>query len=337
LSALLEVRGLTKHFPVRRGVLRRQVGAVRAVDGVDLSLEAGESFALVGESGSGKTTLGRCIVRLLEPTSGSVLFAGVDLARLPERELRRRRRDFQIVFQDPYGSLDPRMRVGRILSEPLEVHGLGDRAGRRRRVLELLELVGLPASAAHRYPHEFSGGQRQRIGIARALATGPRLLVADEPVSALDVSVRAQILNLLARLQARLGLTLLLVAHDLALVEQIADRVGVLYLGRLVEVGPTERIFADPQHPYTARLLASVPVADPSRRGPRPVLPGEVASALEPPAGCAFHPRCPVARERCRAERPDLVAVGSGHQAACYYPGEVAGPDGDWNFSDRAT
>jgi oligopeptide/dipeptide ABC transporter ATP-binding protein len=337
VTTLLEVRGLHKHFPVRRGLLRRQVGAIRAVEDVSLVLEAGESFALVGESGSGKTTLGRCIVRLLEPTSGAVLFRGVDLAALPERQLRRRRRDFQIVFQDPYGSLDPRLRVRRILAEPLEVHGLGDRAGRRRRVLELLDLVGLPAAAAERYPHEFSGGQRQRIGIARALATEPALLVADEPVSALDVSVRAQILNLLASLQQRLGLTLLLIAHDLALVEQIADRVGVLYLGRLVEVGPTARVFAAPQHPYTARLLASVPVADPSRRAPRPVLPGEVASALAPPPGCAFHPRCPVARERCSRETPILAAVGSRHEAACFYPGEVDRTGPAWNFSDRAT
>ncbi len=319
-GALLELEGLGKRFPVRRGLLRRQVGAVAAVDGVDLALQAGETFALVGESGSGKTTLARMVMRLLEPSAGSIRFAGDDLLALSGEALRRRRRDFQMVFQDPFGSLNPRLRIGRILAEPLEVHGLGTPEERRRRVDELLELVGLPAEAAGRYPHEFSGGQRQRIGIARALATDPRLLVADEPVSALDVSVRAQILNLLAGLQQRLGLTLLLIAHDLALVEQLADRVGVMYMGRLVEVAPARQLFAAPRHPYTASLLASVPVADPgrARRGAR--LRGEIGSVLSPPPGCAFHPRCPAVRERCRQERPALVPVEAEGAAACFYP-----------------
>jgi ABC-type glutathione transport system ATPase component len=274
---LLELAGLAKRFPVRRGLLRRRVGSIAAVDGVDLALEAGECFALVGESGSGKTTLARMAVRLLAPSTGAIRFEGEDLLALSGERLRRRRRDFQMVFQDPFGSLDPRQRAARILTEPLVVHGIGSRAARRQRVAELLELVGLPNDAGGRYPHEFSGGQRQRLGIARALATEPRLLVADEPVSALDVSVRAQVLNLLARLQRGLGLTLLLIAHDLALVEQLADRVGVMHRGRLVEVGPTRELFAAPRDPYTARLLAAVPVADPAKRG-RAGGPGTFAS-----------------------------------------------------------
>ncbi len=325
-GTLLELAGLSKRFPVRRGVLRREVASVAAVDDVDLSLQAGECFALVGESGSGKTTLARMVMRLLPPTSGAIRFAGEDLLALRGRDLRRRRRDVQMVFQDPFGSLDPRLRVGTLVAEPLAVHGIGSPAERRRRVVELLQLVGLPEEAVGRYPHEFSGGQRQRLGIARALATAPRLLVADEPVSALDVSVRAPVLNLLSDLQRRLGLTLLLIAHDLALVEQIADRVGVLYMGRLVEVAPSRDLFAAPQHPYTASLLAAVPVADPSRRGRRGRLPGEIGSAVEPPSGCAFHPRCPAARDRCHRERPLLAPLGPGRAAACFYPGETTVP-----------
>ncbi len=322
-ETLLELAGLTKRFPVRRGLLRREIASVTAVDGVDLTLARGECFALVGESGSGKTTLARMVMRLLPPTQGAIRFAGEDLLALTGKGLRRRRRDLQMVFQDPFGSLDPRLRVGSIVSEPLVVHAIGSPEERRRRVGELLELVGLPADAAARYPHEFSGGQRQRLGIARALATGPRLLVADEPVSALDVSVRAQVLNLLAELQRRLGLTLLLIAHDLALVEQIADRVGVMYMGRLVEVAPSRALFSAPQHPYTASLLASVPIADPRKRGRGARLRGEIGSLLAPPSGCAFHPRCPIARDQCHRQRPPLAPLAPDRAAACFYPGEV--------------
>ena len=326
--ALLEARGLVKHFPVHRGLLGRRRGVVRAVDGVDLAVARGECLALVGESGSGKTTVGRCLVRLVEPDAGAILFAGEDLLALSGGELRRRRRRFQMVFQDPDGSLNPRRRVGQTVGEPLAVHGLGDRAARRRRVAELLDLVGLAADAAGRYPHELSGGQRQRVGIARALATGPELVVADEPVSALDVSVRAQVINLLASLQQRLGLAMVFIAHDLALVEHLADRVAVMVLGRIVEEGTRQEVFARPLHPYTVALLAAVPVPDPSVRRRRVAI-GELPSALDPPPGCPYHPRCPIARDRCRHDTPPLAAAdpaAPGHRAACWYPGEMAPP-----------
>jgi len=333
MTALLEVEGLRKEYPVRRGFLLRQRGTVQALAGVDLTVERGECLALVGESGSGKTTLGRCALRLIEPTAGRVLFDGEDLAALPGRELRARRRRFQMVFQDPYGSLDPRQRVASIIAEPLEIHSALDRAGRAARVAELLALVGLAPELASRYPHELSGGQRQRVGIARALAPEPDLLVADEPVSSLDVSVRGQILDLLADLSKRLGLTLLLIAHDMAAVERLADRVAVMYLGRIVELAPRAALFRRPLHPYTASLLSAVPVADPGRRRSRIVLPGEPPSPLEPPSGCPFHPRCPSARPRCAAERPSLAAapdapdiVGWDQPVACFYPGEIPGP-----------
>ena len=319
---LVEARGIVKEFPVRRGLLQRSTGTLKAVDGVDLRIEEGECLAIVGESGSGKTTLARCLVRLVEPSAGEVRFRGESLYDLDAATLRRRRRDFQIVFQDPYGSLNPRMRVGAILAEPLQVHGLVPRAGRRRRVEELLEMVGLPAAAADRYPHEFSGGQRQRIGIARALATEPALLIADEPVSALDVSVQAQIINLLMDLRERLGLTLLVIAHDLGVVRRVADRVAVMYLGRLVELAANRQLFSRPQHPYTASLLSAVPSRDPGARGRRIVLGGELPSPSDPPAGCAFHPRCPIARPRCGDEVPALEEIDDGHRAACFYPGE---------------
>ena len=319
----MSARGLTKSFPVRRGLLKRTVGHVHAVDRIDLDLAAGESFALVGESGSGKTTLARCLMRLIEPTSGRIEFRGENLLELSPAELRRQRRYFQIIFQDPYGSLNPRMRIERTLAEPLAVHDLVPRAERRERVADLLEMVGLPEEAGRRFPHEFSGGQRQRVGIARALASEPELLIADEPVSALDVSVRAQIINLIAGLQQRLGLTLVLIAHDLAVVEQITDRCGVLYLGRIVEQADTPVLFARPQHPYTVSLLSAVPVPVPGRASTRIVLPGEPPSPLDPPSGCPFHPRCPIARDRCATEEPPLQEVAPGHKVACHFAGEL--------------
>ncbi len=321
--AILETRSLNKHFPVRRGLLQRTTGHVRAVVDVDLVLERGECHAVVGESGSGKTTLGRALLRLIEPTSGTVAFDGQDLTRLSAGALRRLRRRFQMIFQDPYGSLNPRMTVGRILSEPLEVHRIVPRARRAERVRQLLELVGLPRDAAERYPHEFSGGQRQRVGIARALAPEPDLIVADEPVSALDVSVRAQIVNLLARLQRKLDLTVLFIAHDLAVVEQIADRVSVMYLGRIVESAPTAELFSSPKHPYTVSLLSAIPVPDPRVERQRVVLLGEPPSAMDSPSGCAFHPRCPIARERCAVDAPDLESKENGSRVACHFPGEA--------------
>ena len=325
MTAILEVEGLSKEFPVRRGLLLREQGSVKAVDRVSLTLEEGECFALVGESGSGKTTLARSIIRLIEPTSGSVRFRGRDLLDLKARDLRRRRRDFQMIFQDPYGSLNPRMTVRKILAEPIEVHRLVAKADMPARLKELLALVGLSEDALDRYPHEFSGGQRQRIGIARALATEPSLLLADEPVSALDVSVRAQIINLLVGLQRRLGLTLLFIAHDLAVVEQVADRVGVMYFGRLVEVGKTREIFGSPRHPYTVSLLSAVPVPDPVSGRERILLPGEPPSPTDPPPGCAFHPRCPIARDRCAADEPALEPR-SRWPVSCHYPDEMSAP-----------
>lgn len=332
VSPLLETRGLIKHFPVRRGLLQRVHGVVRAVDGVDLELHPGECFALVGESGSGKTTLGRCLLRLLEPDRGELWFRGEDLLALSGRELRLRRRRFQMIFQDPYGSLNPRMRVRDILEEPLAVHRLVPKARRRERVDELLDLVGLTVEAADRFPHEFSGGQRQRVGIARALATEPDLLVADEPVSALDVSVQAQIVNLLARLQDRFGLTLVFIAHDLAVVEQLAHRVAVMYLGRIVELADREVLFGRPQHPYTVSLLSAVPVPEVDGRRERIVLPGELPSPVDPPSGCPFHPRCPIARSRCAEETPPLAETDEGGWAACFYPGELE-PEGNGTFA----
>jgi oligopeptide transport system ATP-binding protein len=322
---LLEVEALVKQFAVRRGLLRRRAGLVRAVDRVSLTVERGECLALVGESGSGKTTLGRCMIRLVEPTAGAVRFDGEDLLALPGAELRRRRRRFQMIFQDPNGSLDPRQRVGRSVGEPLEIHTSLGRGERQAAVDELLETVGLAPALGARYPHQLSGGQRQRVGIARALATRPDLVIADEPISALDVSVRAQILNLLADLRERFGLTLLLIAHDLAVVRQVADRVAVLYMGRLVELAPAAELFERPRHPYTASLLAAVPRPDPTRRGrARPLLGGDPPSLLEPPSGCPFHPRCPSAAARCAVEEPALVHDGAGRTVACFFPREGA-------------
>ncbi|MFO0467062.1 MAG: ABC transporter ATP-binding protein [bacterium] len=308
-------------------MLRREVGRVRAVDGVSFHIAKGETLALVGESGCGKTTVSRCILRALAPTSGAMHFSiaegqSVDLATLPKRALRPLRRHMQMIFQDPYSSLNPRMMVGDIIAEPLKVNGVSA-AERQARVLELLELVQMPAVARSRFPHAFSGGQRQRIGIARALALNPRLIVADEPVSALDVSVQAQIINLLLDLQDRLGLSMLFVAHDLSVVRHVSDRVAVMYVGRIVEVAPTDGLYRAPRHPYTETLLAAVPAPDPALRGRQMKATGEVADPSRPPPGCAFHPRCAYAVERCRVESPKLTEIAPGRFTSCHRAEEL--------------
>jgi len=313
---LLELVDVAKHFPSKDGR-----GTARAVDGVSLALERGETLGIVGESGCGKSTLARLMLRLLEPTRGQIRFAGEDLLALGAAALRARRRDMQIVFQDPYASLDPRLSVGSIIAEPMAIHGVGVRSERRQRVAELLALVGLEADAAGRYPHEFSGGQRQRIGIARAIALEPKLVVLDEPVSALDVSIQSQILNLLMDLKARLRLSYVFISHDLAIVEHVSDRVAVMYLGRVVELTSTPALYAKPAHPYTQALMSAAPAPDPERRSQRIVLPGEPPSPESPPPGCPFHPRCPQAMERCRSDVPvlrDIGASGAPHDVSCH-------------------
>ena len=319
-TPVLQVDGLVKHFPVSRGLIRRRViGLVRAVEGVSFEIARGETLALVGESGCGKSTTGRLVLRLMDPTGGSVRFKGEEIATLDKGALRRLRRHMQIIFQDPYASLNPRMSVGEILAEPMAVHGLGSAAEREQRVKELLDVVGLLPEHGRRYPHQFSGGQRQRIGIARALAVNPDLIVCDEPVSALDVSIQAQIVNLLQNLQQRFGLSYLFIAHDLAVVKHISDRVAVMYLGKLVEIADKKTIYARPLHPYTHALLAAIPKPDPSLRTKRVMLQGDVPSPFNPPTGCRFHTRCLHAQPRCSAEEPKLREAAPGHRVACHF------------------
>jgi peptide/nickel transport system ATP-binding protein len=314
---LLEVTDLVKNYPVHRGVLRRRVAAVHAVDGVSFSLGGGETLGLVGESGCGKSTVARTVLRLVEPTSGSIRVDGRDITRLSKTELRPIRRSMQIVFQDPFASLNPRMTAGDIVGEPLSVHGLASGGERQERVAGLFEQVGLRPDQMQNYPHQFSGGQRQRICIARALALGPRLIVCDEPVSALDVSIQAQVINLLTDLQREHGLSYLFIAHDLAVVAHISHRVAVMYLGRIVEIADRSELFGNPRHPYTQALLASVPAADPRSKRLKPLVDGDVPSPVNPPTGCAFHTRCRYAIDRCKVERPLLRDVSEGHLVAC--------------------
>jgi len=331
-DVLLDVTEVTKHFPITEGIVfRHEVASVRALDGVSLQVRRGETLGIVGESGCGKSTLARVITRLLEPTSGTVRFDGRDISRLSQDELRPVRREVQMIFQDPYASLNPRKRVGFIVSEPLEVHRIGTDAERKRRVQDLLEVVGLNPEHYNRFPHEFSGGQRQRIGVARALALNPKLIVADEPVSALDVSVQAQILNLLKDLQGEFGLTYVFIAHDLSVVRHISDRVAVMYLGKLVELASAHDLYAAPRHPYTGALLSAVPIANPRRGRSRKafVLTGDVPNPINPPEGCRFHPRCPRAQDDCSSSEPLLRALAVEHEAACFHPLEKWPLDAD--------
>jgi oligopeptide/dipeptide ABC transporter ATP-binding protein len=328
-QALLRVQGLKKHFPIVGGLLKRQIGMVYAVDGVEFDVRAGEIFSLVGESGCGKTTLGRSILRLIEPTAGTIEFAGRDITKISQDELRPLRRKMQIIFQDPFGSLNPRMPISDIIGEGLLAQGMRDRKARDQKVEDSLEIVGLRREYTRRYPHEFSGGQRQRIGIARALALGPDLVVCDEPVSALDVSIQSQVLNLLLDLRRDLNLTYVFISHNLSVVQYFSDRVGVMYLGKIAELGTVEQLYRDPRHPYTVALLSAIPDADPRRRKKRLVLKGDVPSPAAPPSGCRFHTRCWLREklgnpERCSTEEPLLRDFGSGHQTACHFAEEIS-------------
>ena len=328
-DVLLRVSGLKKYFPVRRGVFRRVVGWVKAVDDVDMFIPQGETLGLVGESGCGKTTTGRTILRLIEPTAGEILFRSqrlgrvVNVAKIGKKELKLLRREMQIIFQDPYSSLNPRMTVGDIIGEPLIVHRVARGREKEERVKELLQAVGLKPEHMRRYPHEFSGGQRQRIGIARALALDPQLIVCDEPVSALDVSIQAQVLNLLEDLQQQFNLTYLFIAHDLSVVKHISDRVAVMYLGKIVELAETEELFTHPLHPYTEALLSAVPVPDPDYEAERIILQGDVPSPVNPPSGCYFHPRCPYAQAICSEQPPEFRDYGNHHYAVCHFAGQL--------------
>jgi oligopeptide transport system ATP-binding protein len=324
-EALVEVDRLQMFFPVKQGILQRRVGWVRAVDDVSFEIRRGETLGLVGESGCGKSTAGRAILQLYKPTSGAVRFGGIDLTKVPAKELRRLRKNMQIVFQDPYASLNSRLTVGSIVSEPLEIHKIGNAKERQQRVAELLELVGLDRSMSNRFPHEFSGGQRQRIGIARAIALNPQFIVCDEPISALDVSIQAQVVNLLQELQERFGLTYLFIAHDLSVVRHLSDRVAVMYLGKIVEITTKQALYDRPLHPYTIALLSAVPIPDPSveRRRRRMILTGDVPSPVNPPSGCRFHTRCPFAQELCREKEPPLADAESGHRVACHFWSEI--------------